>query len=518
MKNIYLSIFLLLGLMLLVPSCYKDDGNYSYTDVESIQIDTTGIGLNSNYFTVNYGDTIKVSPTIEYDNSANISYSWKLIPYPYEEETVGNTTQYPEAVEIATTLDLEWIVDVEPGGYRYYLEVYDSVSGLTSSMYPNSYNYLNVISADSFYALMLLSEYDGSTDIDVYYTPLALIFSGETTTHFYSNKHGGMIPGNPKLISYSSEGYYYTFTDQEGLRLDQNDFLTMDDFSNMFYEIPTLNAQDYRYVSNQELLINDGKLHVLNQNLSNDRKFSSPIAGDYKAYPYITQKNTYSNTSSIACVIFDEQSKSFKPYYSGASELTSFGTASDEAYVDANDLPSEPLAIFTYDREKTGVILKDEEGKTALWLFNMFSEDDSNLSGNGSRSKIDLSACEDIDNATMFYAEPSGTSFHYATEFAVYGFSITSGESTSNKVYDLPEGDEVTCIYSLKYAGFPTAGRVYWIATWNEADQNGKLVEFEIDPYTGKADWYWGAMFGLPGPNPTVNEGFGKIKSMSVAL
>ncbi len=518
MKRLLFAILLILGITSLVSSCYEDSGNYDYTDVDELKIDTTGVNQLSNYFTVNLGDTIIVNPTIDYEYPENLSYTWLLMPFPYDTETVGNTTQYPVPDTIARSLDLNWIVNVEPGGYRYYLEVKDTVLGLSDNIYPNYSNYLNVVAANSFYALMCLSEYDGNTDIDVYYTPLALIFSGETQMHFYSERSGGMISGSPNLLGYSSKGYYYAFTNQEGRRLDENDYLTMANFDEMFYSSPTLDIQEYEYVSNQELLINNGKLHVINNAQSNDRKFSAAISGDYTAYPFISRKNPYADPSPIACVIFDEKSKSFLRYYSESTSFSKYPAGSGEAFVDANNLPSIPLAIFSYDRQKTGVVLRDEDGKIALWLYDLMAEDDSDLSGNGSRSKIDLSNCEDIENATMFYAEASGSSFHYATDKAIYGFSITSGETTANKVYDLPEGDEVTCMYSIPAAGFPTGGRVYWFATWNEATKNGKIVESEIDPYSGRLDWFWGPMFGLEGPNPSVTEGFGKIVSMKVGI
>lgn len=517
MKKLLFAIVLMLGIAALVPSCYKDEGNYDYKEVSEPVIDTTGVTKASNYFTVHLGDTVKVSPTVKYAYPENLTYTWLLLPYPYSTEIVGNTVQYPAPDTIATSLDLNWIIDVAPGGYRYYLEVKDTVLGLSDNIYPNVSNYLNVVSANSFYALMCLSEYNGNTDIDLYYTPLALIFSAQTTHHFYSEKSGSMIPGSPTMLSYCSKGYYYAFTNNEGRRLDKNDFLTMENFNEMFYSAPDLNAQQYSYVKNQELFINNGKLHVINNNLSNDRKFSAAISGDYEAFPYLTKKD-YSNNSAVACVIFDKMSKSFLRYYSNGTSLTKFSAPSAGAYVDANNLPSVPLAVFTYDREKTGVVLRDADGKMALWLYNLWASDDSDLSGNGSRSMIDLSACEDIDKATMFYAEASGSSFLYATDKAVYGFSITSGSSTSKKLYDLPDGDVVTCIYSIPAAGFPTGGRACWFATWNETTQNGKIVESEIDPYSGDLDWFWGMMFGLPGPNPSVTEGFGKIVSMNVGI
>ena len=152
-----------------------------------------------------------------------------------------------------------------------------------------------------------------------------------------------------------------------------------------------------------------GKLHVLNNNLSNDRKFSSAIAGDYKAFPYISSKEPYSNAGNSLCTLFDENSKSFVRYFSQGNNIVKYGVAGSEAYVDPNNLPNIPLAILTYDYSKTCAIVKDEEGIIKAYLYNFLSEDDSDVSGNGSRSIIDLSNCENIDQATMFYSGPSAT-------------------------------------------------------------------------------------------------------------
>ncbi len=503
---------------MLLPSCYKDEGNYDYTDVEELEIDTTGMNANDqNYFGVYVGDTLVITPAVDYSDSDNLTFEWLLFDYPYETETVGNTTEYPAPDTIATTLNLNWIIDVDPGWYRYYLKVTDNTTGQTDYIKPAYYNYLNVQSEGSFYALMLLEEFDGKTDLGVYYTPLALIFSGSTNANYYSEKYGEMLEGSPTLLNYCSEGYYYAFTDQTGVRLDENDFITMASYDNLFYTTPGVNdAQAYEYESNQELLLNNGKLHVINNNLSNDSKFSDEIAGDYDAFPYLTLYD--SSSDGALCTVYDKNSNSFLKYYYKGSSLTSYGTASADAYVDPNNLPNDPMAIMTYDYTKTCAIVKDDDGVVKAFLYDFFADDETDLSANGSRSVIDLSGCEGIEDATMFYCGYSGTAFHYVTSDAIYAFSITSGDTNSTKVYDIPSGEEVTSIYSIPSAGFPTGGRVYWFALWNETEQDGSLVEFEMDPNSGEASWYWGAMLGIDQDNPTVTDGFGKITSMVVGI
>lgn len=514
MNKIYYHITMLLVLVgCILSSCYEDLGNYDYDEVTALEIDTVGMPDFEDYFSIYPGDTISIYPGISYDYPENLEYAWLVIAYPYEEEIVGNTTQYPAPDTISHTLELNWIVDLEPGEYRYYLMARDPDTRMTDYMQISSNNYLWVQSSSSFIALMCLSDYDGQTDIDVFYSGLALIFGKSTETHFYSNKTGEMIDGSANMMGYGDAGYYYAFTDQTGVRLDENEFLTMEDYSEMFYSAPVLDANAYSIQSNNELLINDGQLHVLNNNQSNDRKFSSAVAGDYELLPYISNE-----LEDELCVVFDKQSLSFMKYFDQGSSLVQFGSSSSDVVVSPNDLPSEPLAIFNYDESNTCVVLEDTDGKIKAFLYNFNSDTEGDYSAAGSRSVVDLSDCEDIANATMFYGASASTCFHYVTSDAIYAFSISSGATTSTKIYDIPAGEEVTSIYSLPNGGFPTAGRVYWFATWNEAEQDGSIVEFELDPNSGEPDWFWGLMLGIDQPNPNVTSGFGKIKSMTVPL
>lgn len=493
-----------------LTACYEDEGNYTYKDLSAPIIDTTG--LNLSVMSAYPGDTVEVSVNILYDKPENLQYYWLLVDDPYESVLTGNDYTFPDADTIGWEADLSWIVDVEPGWYRYYLMVVDTVNSLSDYMWVGPTQYFTVNSSSSFYGLMCLAEYDGVTDIDVFYSPLPLIFGHDTEAHFYSNKYGATIPGAPVLISYSAEGYFYTFTDQTGLRLDASEYLTMEDYDDMFYAAPTENIQAYQEASNNELLINDGKLHVLNNNKGNDRKFSAAIGGDYDAFPFISHE-----LDDEICVVFDKESLSFMRYYSEGSTLVPFGTGASGAVVSPNNLPNVPLAIMTYGDDKTCAIVEDTDNVLKAFLYNFNSTVEGDYSAEGSRSKIDLSGCEDIDEATMFYAGYTATAFHYATADAVYAFSISSGATEATKIYDVPTGEVVTCIYSIPSGGFPTAARVYWIATWNDTTKEGTIVEFEIDPNSGEPDLLWGGYFGVT-ENPTINTGFGKITSMRVGL
>ena len=140
----------------------------------------------------------------------------------------------------------------------------------------------------------MLSEYNGETDIDVYTSDLMLIFGGDSIIpRYYSQVTGQTIPGQPRFIRGSHTGGterdgYLVATDRTMLRLNSVGLTTMDTWNDMFYTVPDVfNPQECYFMNNADFLINDGKLHVLYTDQTNDRKFSAAISGDYTAAPFL---------------------------------------------------------------------------------------------------------------------------------------------------------------------------------------------------------------------------------------
>ena len=72
--------------------CYDDEGNYAYfakDQLSVIEIDTTTVeglkSVNRFAFTGSYstGDTVQMSPRVNYVRPENLTYSWIIYSYPY---------------------------------------------------------------------------------------------------------------------------------------------------------------------------------------------------------------------------------------------------------------------------------------------------------------------------------------------------------------------------------------------------------------------------------------------------
>lgn len=526
------TILLPILVLTMLFSCSEDDGNYSYlTDEEAgvIKFDTVGV---ANRLVLNYnltpGQRVEFEPNVSYAYPERLRYRWyylTLTNYQYQPVQQGNSLVYPPADTIATTRKLDWTVDLKPGQYRFYLMAEDTITGMKGFYNPS--NYTVVASSGKQGGLYLLTERNGQTDLEVFTSSLMLIYGGDTCIYkHFSNTTGSLLEGKPKFIrgthtGKTSKDGYLVCTDKNLYRIAADGLTTMNDWSTMFYSAPEkFNPQDAFYANSCDFLVNDGKLHVLYANKSNDRKFSAPIAGDYTAAPFL-MKNTRTSWGAVEGaidawqVLYDEKNRKFRPYYSQSSQLSNFKSTTSEAVVDANKVEGNVKAIFQSGGNYTTAIT--EIGDTIFALRYCFYNviDNGDLSAAGSRSRLSLNDCKDIRNAKLFASNTSGMAFYYATDNTVYSFSASSGQTTANTVYECEPGETVTAMYiwGSVGGGWPTYNCALWIGVWNEQKQEGKLIQYEVDVNYGLPNAFWGPMFGAP-DNPVVTTGWGKIVDM----
>ena len=76
MKQLSLYIFLLL----LAVACYDDLGNYDYTELNSVTVDS----IRSNWYEkYSYADTLKINPVLNLalgGSEDHLKFEWKLMP------------------------------------------------------------------------------------------------------------------------------------------------------------------------------------------------------------------------------------------------------------------------------------------------------------------------------------------------------------------------------------------------------------------------------------------------------
>lgn len=543
MKKLYHIFSIVLFLSLAITACNKDEGNYTYLPEEEVGIikfDTTGMTTEERLalnYDMNPGDIISFNLKVKYKYPEQLRYRWFVIPNPYSAVQEGNALVYPKADTIARTLALtNWECNLKPGMWRFYCMAEDSVSGMRG-YYQAQEQYVRVNQAGTASGLYLLTEtLDGNTDIEVMSTKMLMGSTDNNRPKYYSQLTGKTLPGKPRFIkcgstgtgSYASKDYYMVCTEQGLYRLNNVGLQTMDDWNGMFYNTPAVfNPQAFMFVNNCNFLLNDGKLHVLYVREANDGKFSAPISGDYEADAFLmAQTKTTWRPAPGAIdadqVIYDKKNRRFRPYYSKSASISSFRATNGDAYADANNVSGEAVKIMSANNHQTYAIIKEESGAYNLYDFNFYNRvDNGDLSGNGNRSRLTLSAATDIQQAKYFTACASAQSaFYYATDNTVYSIAPSRGleVTDSRTVFQAPAGETITCIYAIgsHSSGFPWSTAMLYIATWSEADQQGKVYEYEMDHSEGVPTVMFLGMFGDKAENPSVvSTGWGKIKSMT---
>lgn len=526
-----------LVLLAVATACTSDDTTVAtLTDYEAgeIIIDTMTGYQKTILYGIKPGDHVTYDVSVDYVHPERLRYRWFLLRTYYnlyQAEQVGNVMKYPEGDTICCQKKLEWDITQNPGTYFIYLMAEDSVTGMKTYYQPTT-SYLTLEQEGNQTGLYLLTERDGQTDIEIYTSQLMMIYGGDSCYYnYYSKVAGKYLEGKPRWIRACSTGGtakdgYLVATDKNLYRLNSVNMTQMNDWSTSFYDTPEVfDPQCAFYNRNRrcECLLNNGKLHVLYTDQTNDRKFSAPIAGDYEAWPTLMFNTApyYLTTGMINAwqVIYDKKNRALRPYYSKATSISNFKTTVDGAYVDANNFPTDPVAVFQTGGNHAAAIMYIDD-TPYLYRYRFYNvADKGNLSAQGARSIIDLSGCTDIKNAKLWGGNTEGYAFYYATDDAVYSFSPSSGQTTSKTVYTCEPGETVTAIYAAgsNGGGWPTSSCLLWIAVWDSNANEGKLIQYEMDINYGVPYAFYGPMYYNITDNPIITRGWGKIVSMTCA-
>ncbi|MDR2131395.1 MAG: hypothetical protein LBP56_09595 [Odoribacteraceae bacterium] len=520
MKQYILYMSRVLFLFLLANGCNKDLGNYTYDydKAPKLVIDTTGIDKTDIWAAWNIGDTVRITPNVTYPGKeSNLVYRWFVINYPYQTVTVGNAQVWPTADTISHDRSLEYVVNLAPGRQvSLYFMAKDTVTG--ASAFFSMFNYKAIPDAGAVSGVYCLQEKEGRLDIDVIGSSRALIYSNIHEVDYYSSLHPDEpLTGHPLLFNYCGN-YFYLFTSDVALRISPASMVIMEHWNEMFYQPPaTYNPSAVTRVNNCDFLINDGKLHVHYVQSAGERKFSVPVPGDYSLAPFLSTQTIASyrpvaNAINAYQVVYDEAAGAFRPFFNKGISLGRFSESAADILFDVNHMEGTLVYANTVNAGETMAILRGTDEAYNLYVSCFYNVVDN---GNLARYHRPLSGCTGIENATCFASGLDGPAFFYGTGNSVYSYSYTTGQTTSHLLWEGDAGEEITALSLLGTGGFPTSGRILWIAVWNEAAKTGRLVEFEINPVSGVAEAMFAPMFSGIEDNPIFHEGMGKVVFMT---
>ncbi len=503
--NIALGLSAIGGLM---TSCYDDLGNYDYTELDEVVIDTVGLGIQPAYSIARY-ERLTIEPKVlfngkEVGDSENspVEYLWTI----YTQGTSALTTTYVNDT-LATTPKLD--VDITPlaGSYVLQLTVTNKTDGV------QQYLKIPCQVEESITAGWLLlyerADKPGTSDVGLVVNPLVKknVIKDKEYWNLYSASNGETIDGSPVRIinpittSMAVSTDVYCLTDKDFVSVNSATFAKVNAFEDLFYKAPEKKSVVWYGTSGmmqrRNFLINDNKVHTVSYmtvasggSFFGNSKKSEVECGELAAWGSDISPR-------YEAVVYDQTHGRFLRLvqYASPSEMTQFPAQDPSAAFDINNVGMTMLmgdwgrgAMPTYSNGYDYMFMqKGNERYLAVADFSAVP-----TSTNVGIGLYDITNSPNIANVTSIAAAYLGEYVLYGAGNKVYNLAYNAS-TVAKDAWTAPSADEeVTCVRLQKYyfgslyrMMLPNPNTVVHIATWNEKTQEGKLYQCSIDPASG---------------------------------
>jgi len=312
MKNKYLYIILIAGIL---SSCFKDKGNYVYTEHEEITV----TGIAASYDKISLVDRITIDPSISSNKpGAEFKYWWGI----YETSVQGAV---PKVDTIARTKAIDYLVTQPAKGWVLVFGAKNIKTGYTKIVTSS----INVITQFTRGWYVAKTE-AGKTDLDLHLTPTSAV-PGSKMENVFSLANDKKLNGKAHTLrfyqdykaltgtSFLNTRALFVVTDQDASVVNIGTIKEIRDFNTLFYNAPAVKKPDIICNGSAAFyFVNNGKLHSIYNMSANSGQFGIPqMVNEYNA-DYKLSKFFY--TSAFANpLFFDELSSTF--YSAGGASL-----------------------------------------------------------------------------------------------------------------------------------------------------------------------------------------------------
>ena len=475
-KNIWI---LIMGFFLF-QACLDDEGNYSYSDLLPIEIDSSNI--KDSYRITQLG-ILEIDPGVKQgEDDSNIAYEWKI----FQDGNMPNaeTGKVVDDV-IGKERKLNYKVTTPPGEYKLTFKATDKRNGVTEVI-------LRPIKIESFApeGLMVMHGDSDSTDVSILVNDRIVpdVEKDEVKHNIFSITNGHRAVGAPGKLGFAyspSSVYVYTKGNQGGCRARSSDLLLQESYADMFSEPlaqTNINFQEYTKWGYVDVLVNNGKVHTASQATTIFTKFSLPAFGiEYYAEPFLgTNERGY-----YWGVFYDRIGKRFLYVDNNVSPQT-FLEGSGPFQM--NDVGKDMVYAEHGNNKYWYCVMREPEDATKYFVFVCDLTVGSWMNSQA-RAKYDVSACTDLKDAQAFAVGNRSELLYYATKTEVKQCHYTESPVKSNPRYALPAalaGYEITMLHLFKRSEHNNDGKLLYIGVYNSSTGDGKLLECPIVETSGE--------------------------------
>ncbi len=422
-----------------ITSCYKDKGNYNYTEIDDITIDNVPNNIGD---LILFEDTIRINPNVgpkaDFDAN-NFEYKW------LKKEGFGSSAKL---VVISENLELVYPV-IESGNIMLMLEVKHKQTGIAKRITITA----NGTSKMSNGIYLLKETTEGNTEIDM------ISFNNQSgEVNLFSNLLtpllGDGLEGNPITIDY----WGYRVEDFENARLvavpairvaskndlviiNTDEFKVLAGFEDMFVgDIPQeRNIQALKTIGKAAILINNNKVHCCksyyNELVNGEFKeqgynrYQAPLEGDYSMSSYVT----WPPRGEGPFLCYDMNSGLFKKIDESYSEPMNINNKDFQKDFKSDLLFMEHIGTGIYGTN-TYALMKKRSYPDSLLLIDM--ETSSLVNSYVKLMKKDVLMAEDylIDNASIWCVHQYHRIIYFAVDDKVYKYD--TGNRTEELLLD----------------------------------------------------------------------------------
>lgn len=511
----YIKLASLLLAIALATGCYKDKGNYDYSNIDEVSIDTSGLASN---YSIQRFDTLTLAPVVTYKGVTvnvdkpqfpELQFVWKMYP--------ASSVRLNDERILDSSVVLHKMLDQPEMAWEVLFTVINKQTGV------KAYARFAVSIASSLAeGWMVLYEKDGHSDVGLIVNDRIAKASVKEKVLYdlYAASNGQPLKGKPGSIITSTANYptylsLFVQTSEDVVSVTPGTFERKGTFADsLFWTIPSIKSPAFITAAEgrKEFLLNNNKLHKIDYQViaPGRRAFDDGSAGTYGILaPWIAS----SVHSTLATVVYDQTNQRFLKLTSAGSELVPFTTRqSATAPFDINNVGMQfLLSDVGRNYYQYSVMKQTSTGKYYLMAANFRLPDTATAVAKG---KYDMSACPEIENINSISTGYLGEIFYYsAGSNKFYQFKYNTG--TTETLWTAPASEKITCIkIQRSYGTNPAqdilyapknANKLVYIATYDEATGNGKVYEMLADPSSG----------ALNTGSLKVYEGFGKIKAMA---
>ena len=477
-KNIWI---LIMGFFLF-QACLDDEGNYSYSDLLPIEIDSSKM---SNSYRITQLDYLVVDPEVKQGvDDSNLSYEWRI----FQESNMPNSETGKVVNDVVgQERKLNYKVTTPPGEYTLSFNVTDKQNGVSEVISRKLY-------VESFASVGLMVMHGDADSTDVSILVNDRIVSDATMDgvkhNIFSITNGRRAVGAPGMVAYVNNThnvYVYTKGNAGGFRTRGSDLEVLDTYAEMFtepLESSNIDFQGYNSWLYNDLLVNGGKVYFAGQATTTFTKFGVPVFGvEYYAEPFIgIQERGY-----YYGIFYDRLQRRFL-YVDYSKTAKTFKEAGASAAFDMNNVGKDMVYAEHGFEKKWYCVMRDPANvaEYSVYVCDFSKMDD----GNRGVGKYSASGCTDIKGAKAFAVGNRSELLYYATTTEVKQCNFKDG-GTSTLRYTLPTeltqaGYEISMLYLFKVSGKENEGKLLYIGVYNPTTEEGKLLECPIVETSGE--------------------------------